>query len=208
MEDRKQVEALLKAAALREEDLPDAFTLLSESFITNAQLAQALTAFPIGATLDNINEQGRILGYEAVYGAELLTSDAILVVGVTTSLYRDPAGARQHLEFTRAHLAETDSLQLLAATAAELAPNVHQESIVALSLPPVGEDWIGYEIKLLGHDPVLNKDINASFCYVAMQRDRGVAAVTVGVVNDPLSPLEELEYLAPTLDERMKDALE
>jgi hypothetical protein len=207
-DERAATEALLKAAALRKEDLPDAFALLRERFITNAQLAQGQTAFPAGATLDNINEWGRILGYEAAYGAELLISDGILLVGVATNLYGDPAGARLHLDFSRTQLGDAESLQLLEAAAAELAPNIHHISTVALSLPPVGEDWVGYEIKLMGYDPHLDKDIDVSLCGVAMQRGRAVAAVTVGVVNAPLSPLEELEYLAPILDERMKDALE
>jgi hypothetical protein len=104
-EERAETEALLKAAALRLEDLPSGFTLDEEKFNTNEETAKEQQDNPYGPTLEDLNRFGRILSYEASYSQEvspaLLTSGGTLFLQVTSAVYRDSKGASEALEFVR-----------------------------------------------------------------------------------------------------------
>ena len=97
IEDRAEVEALLKAAALGLEDLPSGFTLDEERFTTNEEAARETSDSPGAATLEDMNRFGRILGYEASYSQEASVSALLeggtLFLQVTTTAYQDSDGA-------------------------------------------------------------------------------------------------------------------
>jgi hypothetical protein len=211
VEDRPEVEALLKAAALRLEDLPSGYTLDDETFSTNEESAEDESDSPGAATLEDMNRFGRILGYEASYSQE--TSPSTLLEGgtlflqVTTTVYRDSAGARDAFEFTRQRTSDPEFAKAFEASVTGSAGEVRDASISPMSFAEVGDDRIAFEMKFTMHNPDLNTDFHYVVQLVGIRRGRGVGAISVFAVTSP-SPVGELEDLARTLDKRLKDALE
>ena len=204
-EDRPEVEALLRAAALRLEDLPSGFTLDEEKVTTNEESA---TEGPSGGpTLEDLNRWGRILHYEADYSQEGSLLGGTLVLQVATAVYRDSAGARDAFEFTRQRTSDPEFAKAFEASVAGSAGEVRDASISPMSFAEVGDDRIAFEMKFTIHDPDLNTDFPYVVQIVGIRRGRGVGAVTVLAITSP-SPVQELEDLARTLDKRLKDALE
>jgi hypothetical protein len=207
-EDRPEVEALLRAAALRLEDLPSGFTLDEEKFTTNEESA---TEGPSGGpTLEDLNRWGRILGYEADYSQEVSLGSLLggtLFLQATTVVYRDSAGARDAFEFTRQRTSDPEFAKEFEASVAGSAGEVRDASISPMSFAEVGDDRIAFEMKFTIHNPDLNTDFPYVVQIVGIRRGRGVGAVTVLAITSP-SPVQELEDLARTLDKRLKDALE
>jgi hypothetical protein len=76
-----------------------------------------------------------------------------------------------------------------------------------MSFAKVGDDRLAFEIEISARSPDLGTDLDLVGRIVGVQRDRGIGSITVLAVGSA-SPVEELEDLARTLDERMKDALE
>ena len=211
VEDRPEVEALLKAAALRLEDLPSGYTLDDETFSTNEESAEDESELLGGPTLEDLNRFGRILGYEASYSQEASPSTLLeggtLFLQVTTTVYRDSAGARDAFEFTRQRTSDPEFAKAFEASVAGSAGEVRDASISPMSLAEVGDDRIAFEMKFTMHNPDLNTDFHYVVQLVGIRRGRGVGAISVFAVTSP-SPVGELEDLARTLDKRLKDALE
>jgi hypothetical protein len=209
-EDRREVEALLRAAALRLEDLPSGFTLDEEKFTTNEQEAEGGSAYSGGPTLEDLNRFGRILGYEADYSQEVSLGSLLggtLFLQATTVVYRDSAGARDAFEFVRQRTSDPELAKAFEASVAGSAGEVRDASISPMSFAEVGDDRIAFEMKFTMHDPDLNVDFDYVVQLVGIRRGRGIGSVTVLAITSP-SPVQELEELARTSDERLRDALE
>jgi hypothetical protein len=76
-----------------------------------------------------------------------------------------------------------------------------------MSFAELGDDRLAFGIKVSAHSTELDQDFDFIAQLVGVRRDRGIGSVTVLAVNSP-SPVDELEDLTRTLDERLKDALE
>jgi hypothetical protein len=208
-DERAATEALLKAAALRLEDLPSGFTLDEEKFTTNEEAAEGSDS-PGAATLEDMNRFGRILGYEANYSQEVSLGSLLggtLFLQATTVVYRDSAGARDAFELTRQRTSDPEFAKAFEASVAGSAGEVRDASISPMSFAKVGDDRIAFEMKFTMHNPDLNTDFQYVTQIVGVRRDRGIGSVTVLAIGSP-SPVQELEDLARTLDQRLKDALD
>jgi hypothetical protein len=208
-DERAATEALLKAAALRLEDLPSGFTLDEEKFTTNEEAAEGSDS-PGAATLEDMNRFGRILGYEANYSQEVSLGSLLggtLFLQATTVVYRDSAGARDAFELTRQRTSDPEFAKAFEASVAGSAGEVRDASISPMSFAKVGDDRIAFEMKFTMHSPDLDTDLDFVGRIVGVRRDRGIDSITVLALGTP-SPVQELEDLARTLDQRMKDALE
>ena len=211
-EERGDTEALLKAAALRLEDLPSGFTLDEEKFSTNEETAEEQKDNPYAPTLEDLNRFGRILAYEASYSQEVspasLVAGGTLFLQVTSAVYRDSKGAGEALEFVRRQASDPGFAEEFQQNfAGGSGVQVKSATISPMSFAKVGDDRLAFEIKISAHSPDLDTDLDFVGRIVGVQRDRGIDSVTVLAVGSP-SPVQELEDLARTLDERMKDALE
>lgn len=211
-EDRPDVEALLRAAALRLEDLPSGFTLDEEKFTTNEQQAEEGSAHPGGPTLEDLNRFGRILGYEASYSREVslgsLLAGGTLLLQVTTAVYRDSKGADEAFEFARRQASDPEFLEgFQESLTSSSGVDVRNASVSPMSFAKVGDDRLAFEIKMTAHSPDLDRDLDFVAQLVGLRADRGIGSVTVLAITSP-PPVPELENLARTLDERLRDALE
>ena len=209
VEDRAEVEALLKATALRLEDLPEGFSLDEESFTTNEESAGDAGA--IGEpTLEDLNRFGRILGYDASYsqgGPSSLLDRGTLSLFATATLYGDSDGADQAFEFVRDQASDPDFVDAFEESLTSPGVEIQDASISPMSFAELGDERQAYEVKVSAHSTDLDQDFDFIAQLVGIRRDRLVGAVTVLAINS-LSPEPGLEDLARTLDERMKDALE
>ena len=210
VEDGAEVEALLKAAALRLEDLPQGFILDEDTFTTNEEASQEAggTGQP---TLEDFNSWGRILGYDATYSdPEALTTiedGGTLSLTVTTTLYEDSDGAGDALDYVRNQADDSEFIESFEETFASPGVEIQDAGISPLSLAELGDDREAYEIKVTMHSTDLDEDFEFIAQLFGIRRDRLLGAVTVVTVN--ASPSEDqLEDLAGKLDERMNDALE
>jgi len=212
IEDRAEVEALLKAAALRLEDLPTGFTLDEERFTTNEEAAEESSDSPGAATLEDMNRFGRILGYEASFSQEAslgtLLEGGTLFLQVTTTAYQDSDGADEAFEFVREQASDPEAVGAFEESFAS-SPGVEvlDASLSPMSFADVGDERLAYEVKISAHSTDLNQDFNFIARLVGVRRDRVIGAVTVVTVN-AASPVDELEDLARKLDDHLKDALE
>jgi len=210
VEDGAEVEALLKAAALWLEDLPQGFILDEDTFTTNEEASQEAggTGQP---TLEDFNSWGRILGYDATYSdPEALSSldeGGTLSLTATTTLYEDSDGAGDALEFVRDQASDPEFIESFEETFASPGLEVLDAGISPLSLDELGDDRQAYEIKITTHSTDLDEDFDFIAQLVGIRKDRLIGAVTVITVN-AAPPEDQLEDLASKLDERMKDALE
>jgi hypothetical protein len=211
VENRTEVEALLKAASLQTEDLPEGFTLDNETFTTNEESVDENTG-PGAPTLEDFNSWGRVLGYDATYSEpEALSSlleGGTLSLTVTTTVYEDSDGADEAFGFVRDQASDPEFVKAFEDSfASDSGVEVRDASISPLSLAELGDDRQAYEIKITAHSTDLDEDFEFVAQLFGIRRDRLVGAVTVFTVNAP-PPEGQLEDLAGKLDERMKDALE
>ena len=210
-EGRAATEALLKAAAIRLEDLPSGFTLDTEKFSTNEETAAEQTDNPYAPTLEDLNRFGRLLAYEANYSQEVsagaLAAGGTLYLQVTSAVYEDSAGASAALEFVREGASDpgfADWFQQNFASSSGV--QVTSATISPMSFAKVGDGRLAFEIKISAPSPGLDTNLDFVGRIVGVQRDRIIDSITVLDLGTP-SPVQELEDLAGTLDERMKDAL-
>jgi len=212
VEDRAEVEALLKAAALRLEDLPSGYTLDNEAFTTNEESADNESDLLGGPTLEDLNRFGRILGYEASYSQESslgsLLEGGTLSLQVTTTIYQKSDGADESFEWVRDQASDPAFVDAFEQSFAN-SPGVEVKdaSLTPMSFADLGDERLAYEFKVSAHSTDLNQDIDFIARLVGVRRNRVVGSITVLAVNSA-PPVEELERLARILDERVKDALE
>jgi len=211
VEDRDEVEALLKAASLQPEDLPEGYTLDEESFTTNEESAADATG-PGEATLEDLNGFGRILGYEASYsqeaGLSTLLEGGTLFLQTTTTVYEDSDGAEEHFQFVEDQASDPEFIDAFEESfASGSGVEVSDASISEISFAEVGDERLGYEVKVSAHSTDLDQDFDFVGQIVGVLRGRMIGSITVVGINSS-TPMEELEDLAGTMDERMKDALE
>ena len=211
VEDRAEVEALLTAAALRLEDLPEGYTLDEEKFTTNDESVQETTG-PGEATLEDLNSFGRILGYEASYsqeaGPSTLLEGGTLFLQTTTTVYEDSDGAEEHFGFVRDQASDPEFVDNFEKSFAD-SPGVEvsDASISEISVADVGDQRLAFEVKVSAHSTDLDQDFDFVGQIIGVRRGRMIGAITVVGINSS-TPTEQLEDLAGTMDERMKDALE
>ena len=211
VENRTEVEALLMAATLRLEDLPSGYTLDEEAFTTNEESAEDEGDLLGGPTLEDLDRFGRILGYEASYSQESslgsLLEGGTLSLQVTTTIYQESDGADESFEWVREQASDPEFVEAFEESfASSPGIEVQDASLTAMSFADVGNDRLAYEFKVSAHSTDLDQDIEFIAHLVGVRRDRLIGSVTVLAVNEA-SPVEELEDVARTLDERMKDAL-
>ena len=211
VEDRDEVEALLKAASLQPEDLPEGYTLDEESFTTNEESAADATG-PGEATLEDLNGFGRILGYEASYsqeaGLSTLLEGGTLFLQTTTTVYEDSDGAKEHFAFVRDQASDPEFVDAFEQSfASGSGVEVSNASISEISVADVGDERLGYEVKVSAHSTDLNQDFDFVGQIIGVRRDRMIGSITVVGINSS-TPTDQLNDLASTMDARMKDALE
>ena len=210
VENRDEVEELLNAAALQPEDLPEGFVLDEDMFTTNddASLEAGGVNQP---TLEDFNNWGRVLGYDATYSdPDALTSlleGGTLSLTVTTTLYEDSDGAGEALDYVRDQAEDPQFLQDFEDTIASSTMEVTEADISPISLAELGDDRQAYEMSIKAHSTDLDEDFEFIAQLMGIRRDRLIGAVTLITINT--SPPEgQLEDLARTLDGRMDDALD
>ena len=211
-DERAETEALLKAAALQLEDLPSGFTLDEEVCSTNEETAEEQKDNPYAPNLEDLNRFGRLLSYEASYSQEVtagaLATGGTLFLQVASAVYRDSEGAAEALEFVREGASDPGFAEEFQQNfASSSGVQVKSATISPMSFAKVGDDRIAFEIKILARSPGVDTDLDFVGRIVGVRRDRIIDSVTVLDLG-PASPVEELEDLARTLDEHLKDALE
>ena len=210
VEDGAEVEDLLKTASLRLEDLPQGFVLDEDILTTNDEAARE--AGGVGQpTLEDFNNWGRVLGYDATYSdPEALSSldeGGTLSLTVTTTLYEHSDGAGDALDYVRNQADDPEFIESFEETFASPGVEVQDAGISPLSLADLGDDRQAYEIRIKMHSTDLDEDFEFVAQLFGIRRDRLIGAVTVVTVNAS-PPENQLEDLASKLDERMNDALE
>ncbi|HJX61538.1 MAG TPA: hypothetical protein VJ578_03110 [Dehalococcoidia bacterium] len=208
-EERDAAGPILMAAALVAEDMPEGFTFDEEKFLTNEEAVDEDLDYPGAATLEDYNRWEQILQYEAEYSRETPPSltGATLSIQVTTVLYRDPAGADESFDFLRQQTSDAEYVEAVERDSAEEGQDIRDLEISPISFAGVGEDRMAFEATFTMYDPDRGQDLDFVSQLIAVRRGRAIGALAVRAVGSP-HPLEEVEDLARTLDERMKDALE
>jgi len=211
-QDRSEAEALLKAATLQLEDLPSGYTLDEERFSTNEETADEQKENPYAPTLEDLNRFGRILSYDASYSQEVtadtFTTGGTLFVQVTSAVYEESEGAAEALDFVRQQASDpgfADEFEQNFASSSGV--QVKSATVSPMSFAKVGDDRLAFEMKITAVSPGIDTDLDFVARVVGVLRGRGIDSLTVLSVGSP-SPVDELENLAHTLDERMKDAFE
>jgi len=222
-EERTEAEALLRAAALGPEDIPEGFPLGDEGFTTNEELAEVgrlsveMFGSAGGATLEDPYSSGRILGYHANYDAEApgdpSSFSGTASFGMDVDLFREASDAHQYVELVRQQLSNWDEMaasqerQQAQEYLESLGLEFRNVSVSTISFADVGDERIAFEMAATVHVSELGLDMEFEGQGVALRRGRVVAALTVLTINSSADE-DQLEDLAHTLDERMKDALE
>jgi hypothetical protein len=212
VENRDEVEALLKAASLQQEDLPSGYTLDEEGFTTNEE-AVGETSDPGEPTLEDLNEFGRILGYNTSYSDLEKSLNALgedggtLSIDATTTLYDDSDGADDAFEFVRDQVNDQEFLETYKESTEIPGVEITDATISQMSIAELGDKRLAIEVKVSAHSTDLDQDFDFIAQVVGIRRDRIIGSITVLAITAP-SPGDELEDLARTLDGRMKDALE
>jgi hypothetical protein len=206
--DRAQVEALLKAAALQAEDLPSGLTLNDEKFLTNEESAAQESPYPGRPTLEDLNRFGRILGYEASYSPPALSTatGTILSLLVETDVYRDSKGADEHFEMVRQQPSDPGFIDAFQEQVKAAIGDVQDASVSSMPFADMGDDRLAVEMRITAHYAGADQDLNLITQVVGIRRGRAIGFITVTAL-DSLSPSVELEDLARTFDQRLKDAL-
>jgi hypothetical protein len=217
-EERAAVEALLKSAVLLPEDIPEEFALdedNGETFSTNEDVAGEQLDVPGAPTLEDLNRLGRILGYDATYSREVAQDSPLgstLSLDVGIELYGDTKGAREAFDWMGSLFSDPELIEAWQGQAPE---GTVQVSISPISFVDVGRDRNAYEIQETVYIAEIDSDVSLSAQLVFILRGSAIGSLTALAMGSP-GPLQELEELtsqdledlARTLDERMKDALE
>jgi len=208
-EERAAAEPILSAASLPGEYLPHGFTFQEERFLTNEESAEEELDYAGAPTVEDLNRWGQILEYEVTYQREIPTTltGATLSLKVTTVLYRDKAGARDAFEFEQMRLSGAEPLLDALAWPAYSDLNVDEASVSPISIGGIGNDRAGFRMELSGSLPDIDSELSFFGQLLLVRRDRVIGLVAAVAVGSPHPP-KELEDIASTLDERMKDALE
>jgi len=222
-EERAEAEALLKAASLRPEDIPEGFPLEYEAFVANEEVAEIggmwveMFGSIGGVGLEDLYTSGRILGYYANYEVERPTDPSSFSgtdsFHVNVELFRESSAAHEYLELSRQHLSNPDEMaasqlwEQLREFVESFGLEVGDPSVSSIAFPELGDERLAFEAKFTMLVPDLDADFHVVLQGVGVRRDRVVGSVGVGAVNASPST-KQLEDLARTLDKRMKDALE
>lgn len=204
--DRAQVEAQLKAAALKLEDLPKGFTLDEEKFTSNEDEAQDESYLPNAPTLDDLNRFGRILGYQAYYTrpAPATLTGATVAFRIETDVYQDSKGAAEHFEAIRQQASEPGFADALVKQSDDEESQAHDAIITPMSFAKVGDDRMAFEIKFKVHYTKSDRDLDFYAQAIGVRRGRAVGYISTIAIGSP-HPRSELEDMARTLDKRLKD---
>jgi len=218
-DERSAAEALLEAAALRPEDIPAGLSLKNEGFTTNEEVGEVgdllveMFYSAGGVSLkDRFYSSGRILGYHANYKADAPSDSSsfsgTVQFGVTVDLYRDSASLHADFELYRQHPPDETAMRENAQELYEaLGFKLKDLSVSWRAFAQVGDESVAREIEVTVRAPDLDTDSHVVLQSVWIQWGR--LAGSLGLITMNASPpVEELEDLARTLDERMKDALE
>ena len=221
-DERAEAEALLKAASLRPEDIPEGFFLEFDMFTTNEELAELGELFaellaPIGGVgLEELEEWGRVLGYSQTYGLEGAEEpDPASFSGtagfqVNVELFRDSGDASRYFEMRSEDYSNPED-RAAWKDVRELFERAGLEwrdlTISQVSFPAVGDERIAAEVAATLHVSELDLDVEYAIHAVTLRRGPTVATINIEAFNS-VPRAGELEDLARALDERMKDALE
>ena len=205
-EERAAAETILRAASLPGEDLPQGFTFQEERFLTNEESAAEESHY---AGVEDLNRWGQILRYEVTYQREIppTLTGATISLAVTTVLYRDEAGARNALDFERLRASSPESLLDTLAWPAYSELNVGEASVSPISVGGIGDDRATYQMEVPGSLPDIDSELKFFGQLLFVRRGKAIGSLAMVAVGSP-HPVKELEALARTLDEHMKDALE
>jgi hypothetical protein len=208
-EERDAAGPILMAASLLAEDLPEGFALDEERFLTNEESVDEDLDYSGAATLEDYNRWEQILQYGVTYRRETppALTGATLSLEVTTVLFRDSSGADDNFEFVRQQISDPEYLEAAEQDFADQGQDARDFEVSPISFASVGEDRMAFELTFTMHDPDLDRDLDFVSQFIAIRRGRAIGAIETLAVGSP-HPLEELEAMARTLDERVKDALE
>jgi hypothetical protein len=91
--DDQDLRDTMRTMVLQEEDVPDGMSVLGGEFSTNEQAASGLGA---GATKEQLDEWGRVLGFSINYQlTEPVDADVVSAIGSSVSVYGDEEGASE-----------------------------------------------------------------------------------------------------------------
>jgi hypothetical protein len=208
-EEHSAVEAFLKAAALQAEDLPSGLTLADEKFTTNEDEAEQENILPGAPTAEDLSRWGRILGYQASYSPEApsTATGATVFFQLETNVYQDSKGADKHFEAIRQQPSDPGFINAFQEEAKAAGGDVRDASISPMAFAKVGDDRMAFEMRIRAHYTDPDRELNLVTQDVGIRRGRAIGFITVVTLDSP-SPVQELEDLTRTLDERLKDALE
>jgi len=208
-EERDAAGPILMAAALVAEDLPEGFALDEEKYLTNEESIDEERDYSSVATLEDLNRWGQILQYIATYSRATppALTGATLSLREITVLYRDEAGARSAFEFERGRASNPERLLDALPWPANSNLNAGEASVSPISVGGIGDDRAAVQIELTGSLPDIDSELKFFGQLVLVRRGREIGSIAVVAVGSP-HPASEVEALARTLDERMKDALE
>jgi hypothetical protein len=208
-EERDAAGPILMASALLAEDLPEGFTLDEEKYLSNEDSIDNERGYAGAATLEDLNRWGQILQYISTYSRATppTLTGATLALREITALYRDEAGARAAFEFERTRSSNPERLLDALPWPASSDLNAGEASVSPLSVSGMGNDRAAVQIEVTGSLPDVDSELKFYGQLLLVRRGREIGSVATVAVGSP-HPVSELEDLARTLDERMKDALE
>ena len=200
---------ILMASALTAADLPEGFTLVEEKYLSNEDSIDNERGYAAAATLDELNQWGQIFQYIATYSRPTPSTltGATLSLREVTALYRDENGARTAFEFERTRASKPERLLDALPWPANSNLNAAEASVSPLSVSGMGDDRAAVQIEVTGSLPNVGGELKFYGQLLLVRRGREIGSVATVAVGSP-HPVSELEALARTLDERMKDALE
>ena len=207
-EERAAAEPILKAASLPGEDLPQGFTFQEDRLLTNEESAEEELHYAGAPTVEDLNRWGQILEYEVSYQREIpqTLTGTTLSLQVTTALYRDSAGAEENFEFVRQQTSDPEYVSAQEQESSEEGEPIRDVSISPISFPGVGDSRMAFELTFTTYAPRFERDLDLVAQLIAIRRGRAIGVIETLAVGSP-HPLEEVEDIVRTLDERMKDAL-
>jgi len=218
VQERNAAEALLKAAALRPEDVPVGLHLEDEGFATNEEagevgdiLVKMFYSANGVALKDRFSSLGRILGYHANYKADAPSdpsSSSGTSFNVAVDLYQDEAALHADFGLFRQDLPDETAVRKNTQELYEaLGMELMDLDMSLLAFTGVGDERVAREMKVTVRAPDLDTEFYAVARWIYIRRDRLFGSLSMITVNAS-PPLEQLEALARTMDQRMKDALE
>lgn len=188
----EKMESFLKSVALGQDDLPASFILEGEGFSTNEEAASRQEMEPPEQWLARAEEQGRLLGYEATYSAELSTIDSstnqTLQIQIGVFLYKDAKGSEAAFRYVKEQLPELQ--QQLAESLGAAGQGFTNVKISELPLSKIGDDRITFRISADARDPDSGQTITVYFEMVAIRHNRVVEQLLASSIGGPSKDLE------------------